>query len=66
MIDFATVVVSGSLRSNQPEPGQCGFERRRQVSNIFWFEYGPVFAFQDRPNWHVQPQRAPQVRGSMF
>jgi hypothetical protein len=36
-------------------------------SQRLWPEYGSVFAFEDRPDWHSHPlNRAPQVSGSMI
>src|SRR5215472_14524506 len=49
-----------SLAVNDAELAQRGFVCRRQLGNVLWFEYGPVFGCNNRPDRHVQPlERAP-------
>jgi hypothetical protein len=54
MINFDTVIVTGSLRSTSPELAQCGLECCRQIRNIFRPKRGPIVLFEECSNWHVR------------
>src|SRR5262249_26816993 len=47
---------------NDAALAQRGFVCRRQRWNVLWFEYGPVFGFNHRPDRHVQPLERPPPR----